>query len=238
MAITAALTLTSGADDLVSDALSLSVTTALTKAGGSTAIASTSGLARKTTVSTDQYTLYRADDYATVTNANKVYLKNTETASPALYFTVTIDDEPMGRLYGGDWAFFPWLATNGVPATFTAAPTLSWGDATDQIVFDGVTVVLGGSGSAAMVDAMVATKYPNWTCTEHDSVTALYTAKDSNILYQIEEGTTADQFVVTTAGSGVITTARVTAAVASGNDIKITPSTTGSHTLESMLFYE
>ncbi len=78
MAITAAITLTSAAGDLVTDALSLSTSANLTKAGTSTAIANTSGLARKTTSYAssgviDTSVLYRADDY-TKDGANKIYL--------------------------------------------------------------------------------------------------------------------------------------------------------------------
>ena len=49
MAISANITLTSAAGDLVTNALSLSDNTTLTKAGSSTALSNTSGLARKTT---------------------------------------------------------------------------------------------------------------------------------------------------------------------------------------------
>ena len=108
MAITAGLTLTSGADDLVSDALSLSVTTGLTKAGNSTALSLTSGLGRKKLASGHaQYTLFDGDAYGN--GSHKVYLKNTSTNN-AQYFTVEINSEQMGKLYAGDWAFFPWEA--------------------------------------------------------------------------------------------------------------------------------
>ena len=111
MAITAGLTLTSGADDLVSDALSLSVTTGLTKAGNSTALSLTSGLGRKKLASGHaQYTLFDGDSYAE--GAHKVYLKNmSSTASE--YFTIHLGDIEMGRLYAGDFAFFPWNADTG-----------------------------------------------------------------------------------------------------------------------------
>jgi len=108
MAITAGLTLTSGADDLLSDALSLSITTSLTKASTSTALSNTTGLARKTTSSNSQYTLFTAANF-TDDGANKIYLKNmSSTASE--YFTIHLGDIEMGRLYAGDFAFFPWNA--------------------------------------------------------------------------------------------------------------------------------
>jgi len=115
MAITAGLTLTSGADDLVSDALSLSVTTGLTAAGTSTALSLTSGLGRKKLASGHaQYTLFDGDSYAE--GAHKVYLKNTST-NATQYFAIDINGERMGKLYAGDFAFFPWdanAATNDI----------------------------------------------------------------------------------------------------------------------------
>jgi len=128
MAITAGITLTSAAGDLVTDALALSTTTNLNKAGGSTALTDTSGLGRKTTVSTSQYTLFDGDAYGN--GSHKIYLKNTETTA-ALYFTVEINSEQMGKLYAGDWAFFPWEAnadTNDIKITpsTTASHTLEY----------------------------------------------------------------------------------------------------------------
>ena len=77
MAITAAITLTSAADDLTTNALSLSTSAALTKAGNSTALAQTSGLARTnfTNNPIQSKVIFRSDD-ATTDKANKVYLKN------------------------------------------------------------------------------------------------------------------------------------------------------------------
>ena len=91
MAITAAITLTSAAGDLLTDALSLTTSNGLTTAGTSTAISQTTGLARKTTSYAssgviDTSVLYRADDY-TANGANKIYLKNMSTTA-AEYFTV------------------------------------------------------------------------------------------------------------------------------------------------------
>ena len=122
MAITAGLTLTSGADDLVSDALSLSVTTGLTKAGNSTALSLTSGLGRKKLASGHaQYTLFDGDSYAE--GAHKVYLKNMSTTASE-YFAIDINGERMGKLYAGDFAFFPWdanAATNDIKIDPSAA---------------------------------------------------------------------------------------------------------------------
>jgi len=235
MAITAAITLTSGANDLVTDALALSTSSSLSKAGTTTALANTSGLARKTTTTTDQYTLFNADEY-TADKAHKVYMKNTSTVA-AEYFTIHIDDEPLGRLYAGDWALIPWSATNGTKAAFSVTFAATWADG-DTAVFDGVTITLGATETTvAMTDLVVAAKYPNFTVVETSSSVATFTAKDSNDLSLIEEGTTSDDYVITTGGNGTGTVARTVAPVASANDIKITPAQT-TNTIEYMAFYE
>jgi len=235
MAISASLTLTSAAGDLTSNALALSTTASLTKAGLSTSLENTSGLGKKTTTSTDQYTLFKADEY-TADKASKIYLKNMETTA-ALYFDIHIDDEKLGSLYAGDWAFIPWSATNGTKAAFTVTFANTWAE-NDTAVFDGVTITLGATETtAAMAILVAAAKYPNFTATVDGSVVT-FTAKDSNDLSLIEEGAASDDYVVTTAGNGTGTVARTVAPVASANDIKITPSTSASHSLEYMLIYE
>ena len=86
MATTTA-TITLSSSDLLSDELSLATTCTLTSAGNSTGLTGTNGLARKTTTSASQYTLFAAADY-TDDKAHKVYLKNTETAA-GLYFLIS-----------------------------------------------------------------------------------------------------------------------------------------------------
>ena len=95
--------------DLTSDEISLTTTATLTNAGGSTGIIDTSGVARKTVAGAHgQYTLFDGSDY-TADKAHKIYLKNTSTTA-AEFFLITINSEDVGRLYAGDWAFFPWSA--------------------------------------------------------------------------------------------------------------------------------
>ena len=166
MAITSSLTLTSGADDLLSDALSLSVVTSLTTAGNSTAISQTSGLARTNFLSgaavSGSKVIYRAGD-ATTSGANKVYLKNMS-ALATEFFTVFIDQEEMGRLYAGDFAFFPWSATQGTLETFTviATGTVAVGEAItgDTLVESGdgnftMPITLGVAGTRSEADIVV-----------------------------------------------------------------------------------
>ena len=103
---TATLTLSSA--DLTGDALSLSSTATLTKAGTLTGLDQTSGVGRKTTTATSQYTLFDGTDYSAA-KAHKGYIKNTSTVATE-YVTLTVNAEEVGRLYSGDWAFFPWSA--------------------------------------------------------------------------------------------------------------------------------
>ena len=222
--------------DLLTDDISLTTSADCNLAGTSTGITQTTGIARKTTTSTDEYTLFKADDY-TADKAHKIYIKNTET-NAALYFLVSIDDEPVGRLYANDWLFMPWSATDGTKAAFTVTFANTWAQ-NDTAVFDGVTITLGSTETtAAMVDLVVAAQYPNFTAVETSSNVVTFTAKDSNDLSLIEEGAASDDYVVTTAGNGTGTVARTVTPVASANDIKITPSSAASHTLEYGLFYE
>ena len=120
MATTTA-TLTLSSSDLTGDALSLSTTATLTKAGTVTGLSQTTGIARKTTSATSQYTLFDGSDYGD--GSHKVYIKNTSTTATE-YVTVEINSEAVGRLYAGDWMFFPWGA-NAATNDIKLAPSVS-----------------------------------------------------------------------------------------------------------------
>tara|TARA_R100001510_G_scaffold921_1_gene696 strand:- start:247 stop:651 length:405 start_codon:yes stop_codon:yes gene_type:complete len=107
MATTTA-TITLASADLLSDPISFSTTAELTTAGTATGLSNTAGLARKTTGDTNEYTLLAAANY-TDDKAHKIYLKNISTTS-AQFFEVQVAGVVVGRLYAGDWAFFPWSA--------------------------------------------------------------------------------------------------------------------------------
>jgi hypothetical protein len=117
---TATITLSSG--DLLTNALDFSSTATLTGAGNSTGLTQVSGLSRKKLATGHaQYILFDGDAYAN--GAHKIYLKNTSTTA-AEYFTIEINSEQMGKLYAGDWAFFPWEAnadTNDIKIDPSAA---------------------------------------------------------------------------------------------------------------------
>ena len=112
MATTTA-TITLSSTDLLSDEIALTTTATLTGAGNSTGLTGTSGLGRKTTSSSSQYILFDADDYPSgPAKAHKIYLKNTSSTAGE-YFTITHNAEDIGRIYAGDWAFFPWNNHDG-----------------------------------------------------------------------------------------------------------------------------
>ena len=113
MAITAAISLSSAAGDLTSNALSLSTSVALTKVGTATAVEHTTGLARKVVKSTakatasGQVTLYTADDFAAIAY---LYVKNTATTAGHkiyIYDDSTSGDPIQFQLDAGDWGFIP-----------------------------------------------------------------------------------------------------------------------------------
>lgn len=116
MATTTA-TITLSSTDLTSDALSLSKTSTLTKAGTTTGLTQTSGIGRKTTASSSEYTLFSASDTQyTDDKAIKIYVLNTSTTSTE-YFIIKLGTTTVGRIYAGDWAFIPWAGTDNFNIT-------------------------------------------------------------------------------------------------------------------------
>lgn len=109
---TTTVTLNVASSDLTGDALALSTTTTLTKAGTLTGLDQTSGVSRKTiTSATNDVVLFAADDY-TGDVANKVYVKNLSTTATD-FIELKVGANEIGRLYAGDFAFIPWAATGG-----------------------------------------------------------------------------------------------------------------------------
>jgi hypothetical protein len=117
--VTAQISLTS--TDLLSDSLSISVSTDVTAAN-------TTGLARRpvtaTSVGSGATTLFEASDF----NAPAyLYIKNTDsTASDFIYVydDTTSGDPVILKLAGGDWAFMPLNAGLTLKAYATTDPTL------------------------------------------------------------------------------------------------------------------
>ena len=232
--ITASITLAS--PDLLSNALAFSSTTNLTKAGNSTGLEQTSGLARTnfTTGSPIQSkTIYRSDE-ATTNGANKIYLKNLSVTA-AEYFTVYIDQEEMGRLYAGDFAFFPWIATAGTKEVFevTVGGTVA---ANDRWTFDGVT-----TNSTSAVLATFATQvdeqfYPNWT-TARTGAAVVFTARRSGHSAVIDDDELTGDTILDMASSDLTMVIDDGVGGAdSTSDIQVVPSVVTTMDLEHMLF--
>jgi len=116
---TASLTLSSG--DLTSDALSISATSTLYKAGTTTGLDQVTGLNRKVyAAAQSNATLISAGSYDDNTH-NRVYIKNVGTSTTD-YFTIELGGSNivLGRLYGGDWLFVPYEGEIDIDISSTA----------------------------------------------------------------------------------------------------------------------
>jgi len=105
MATTTA-TLTLASSDLLTDNLSLSSTMSLNK-GGTTATGLEQMNYHRAIIPTGTNFDLIPESDALKDNSNYVYIvnKNTDVTD---YVTLSINDEVIGHLYAGDWAFFPW----------------------------------------------------------------------------------------------------------------------------------
>jgi len=247
MATTTA-TITINSTDLLTDELALTSTTTLTTAGTSTGVTQTTGLARKTMTFAssgviDSEVLYRSDDY-TADKANKVYIKNTST-TPAEYFEIMITGAggtagggvtELGRLYAGDWAFFPWNATGGTKETFIATIAGTW-VAGETWEFDGVNIAAANTTAADIAAQIDAAQFPNWV-TSRSGAAVTFVSR-----WSMDAGTvvtaTADIVIVQTGGSDATS---VVSSAAMGtkslSDIYIKPSVHTGMTYECMLIHE
>lgn len=110
---TATLTLSSA--DLTGDALALTTTATLTKAGNTTGLDQTTGVARKFYAAAQTAEpLILASDF-TDDKAHKVYIKNTSTtASEFITLELGATNVSLGRLYGGDWCLLPYDGNNDI----------------------------------------------------------------------------------------------------------------------------
>ena len=118
---TATLTLSSA--DLTGDALSLSTTATLTKAGTVTGVDQTSGVGRKTYTSTSIATLVDKADYDD-DKAHKVYIRNTSTVATE-NIAITVEAQLLGRLYAGDWALLPFNGDQDIKVTPSVSTALT-----------------------------------------------------------------------------------------------------------------
>ena len=114
---TATITIASG--DIADNAMSISNTATLYTAGTDAGIVETTGLSRKKFATASEFILLdhglansqMAD--VTADKSCKVYIKNlNERGDGTKYVAVLINSIEIGRLYGGDWTFFPWSGGN------------------------------------------------------------------------------------------------------------------------------
>ena len=114
---TAAITLNS--TDIMDSTISISNTATLTTAGTDTGITETTGLARLKTSSGSNTILLdhgltsgvAAD--VTADKSAKVFIRNCNSRGDGTkYVNILIVAREIGRLYGGDWMFFPWSGGN------------------------------------------------------------------------------------------------------------------------------
>lgn len=243
--VTASLSLTSA--DLTTNGLAVSTSTNLVKAGTKkTGLSQTTGVATRTTSFAsagviDSSVLYRGDDY-TADGANKVYLKNLSLVATE-YFTVYLTGSggtdgggvtELGRLYAGDFAFFPWNATGGTKETFIATIDNTWA-AGDTWEFDGVEITAADSTVANIATLIDEAHFPNWV-TSRSTAAVTFVAR-----YAQDAGTvvtaTADITVVTTGdGDSVVSSSAL--GTKSLSDIWIKPSVHTEITLEHLLIHE
>ena len=103
---TASITLSSS--DLLTDNLSLSATMNLYQGGTTATGLEEFRMERMVLPTGTQFDLIEATTAATE-DANYMYIinKNTDVTD---YVIISIKDEVIGRLYAGDWMFFPWDA--------------------------------------------------------------------------------------------------------------------------------
>jgi len=230
-------TISLSSSDLLTNTLALSDVATLTAAGNSTGLTETSGLARTnfTVGGTAPFTskiIYRAND-ATSNGANKVYLKNLS-AIAAQYFTVYIDQEEMGRLYAGDFAFFPWSAVDGTEETFVMTITDTWavGDTWD---FDGITTTAANTTIADIAAQVHAQNYPNWT-TAISTAAITFTARVAGAAGVVTGTTAITGDTVATTGDGTTPITGGAAGTRSESDIIVVPSVATTMDLEHILF--
>ena len=123
---TAAITLTSS-DLLSTQALSVSTTNTLYKAGATTGLDQVS-MGRNDIRTGTSFNLLDGTA-AAIDKSNHVYISNKSTDA-TYYVTIVIDAKTIGRLYAGDWMYMPWNvddATHDLEVTATTGTnTIEW----------------------------------------------------------------------------------------------------------------
>ena len=122
MATTTA-TITLSSSDVADSNFSVSNTATLTNVGTDTGVTKTTGLSRLELSATTKIVLFGAGGSTDSTpgtgtglriNKGKFYIKNLNARGDGSKFVkLLVDTVEIGRLYGGDWAFYPWDGGSG-----------------------------------------------------------------------------------------------------------------------------
>tara|TARA_R110000823_G_scaffold282096_1_gene400334 strand:- start:862 stop:1296 length:435 start_codon:yes stop_codon:yes gene_type:complete len=122
MATTTA-TITLSSNDIADSSFSVSNTAILTNVGTDTGVTKTTGLSRLELSAETKIVLFGAGGSTDSTpgtgtglriNKGKFYIKNLNARGDGSKFvTLLMDEFEIGRLYGGDWAFYPWDGGSG-----------------------------------------------------------------------------------------------------------------------------
>jgi len=123
--VTASLTLSS--PNLINDAIALTVTAKLNKAGASDSLDQVNGVSRKIyAAATTADNLFAAADY-TNDKAHKLYIKNASTTvGEFINIEIGSSNVSVGRLYAGEWAFMPWDGTADIDIDTSAGLTIEY----------------------------------------------------------------------------------------------------------------
>ena len=123
--VTASLTLSS--PNLINDAIALTVTAKLNKAGASDSLDQVNGVSRKIySGATTADNLFAAADY-TDDKAHKLYIKNASTTvGEFINIEIGSSNVSVGRLYAGEWAFMPWDGTADIDIDTSAGLTIEY----------------------------------------------------------------------------------------------------------------
>ena len=125
MATTTA-TISLGSSDLADSMLSISNFCTLTNAGTDTGVTKTTGLTRIETSATSNVVVLDsgATTRAQTITSGKVFMQNlNDRGDGTKYVTVLQGTVEIGRLYGGDWMFFPWDGGSGNDIEITPSST-------------------------------------------------------------------------------------------------------------------
>ena len=141
----------------------------------------------------------------------------------------------LGRLYAGDWAFFPWNATGGTKETFITTIANTWA-AGDTWEFEGVQIVAADSTVANIATLIDEAQFPNWV-TSRSTAAVTFVARES-----VDTGTvvivTADMELIQSSTGATAVVSSAALGTKSLSDIYIKPSVHTGITYECMLIHQ